>query len=362
MTERRFAMNITLAIMAIMIPISAFGRELSTQGAIDSLATLLTEAGEAIFNKDGKHPSPQILFGIGGTSAYGSCVSPSNSNLIPGSFYCPKTNTIILEVNQLETLRRKYGDGAVVYALAHEYGHYIQRIYGSNNNTTFNELQADCIAGAILKSSEKKIGLDQSDLREIVTTAAAVGGGTHGTPEQRAGAVLYGWQKGNITECFPDSSKASLSSHINSKETEKKATDSVSRESHISSKNQIPIKNYCVNNYPGNDAPAKGFKACFSLRRTFSNGDKYIVSTLSHPRDQYLHKFFTSGTYTRGYNHWILSCQRRVVHNAYDNGALMLDPSNPGNSSGIYAWSSIDNASDTIIGDYRILRRFCSKL
>ena len=201
MSASRLVINIGQAILAIIIPISAFGRELSTQDAVNSLATLLTEAGEAIFNKDGKHPSPQILFGIGGTSTYGSCVDKSNSNVIPGSFYCAKTNTIILEVYQLEMLRRQYGDGAVVYALAHEYGHYIQRYYELKNNTTFNELQADCMAGVMLKNSEKKIGLDQNDLREVVATAAAVGGGAHGTPEQRAGAVLQGWQSGDFKVC-----------------------------------------------------------------------------------------------------------------------------------------------------------------
>lgn len=201
MKASRFAINISQAILAIIIPISALSRELSTQDAVNSLATLLTEAGEAIFNKDGKHPSPQILFGIAGTSTYGSCVDQSNSNIIPGSFYCAKTNTIILEVNQLETLRRQYGDGAVVYALAHEYGHYIQRYYELRNSTIYNELQADCMAGVILNNSAKRIGLDQNDLREVLITAAAVGGGTHGTPKQRAGAVLQGWQSGDFKVC-----------------------------------------------------------------------------------------------------------------------------------------------------------------
>jgi predicted metalloprotease len=107
--------------------------ELSTQEAVHALAVILTEAGEATFNKSGKLPTPQILFGIGGTHAYGSCQSASGSIQIPGSFYCAKTNTILLEYQQLEELRRSFGDGAIVYALAHEYAHYIQDNHGHQN-------------------------------------------------------------------------------------------------------------------------------------------------------------------------------------------------------------------------------------
>jgi hypothetical protein len=187
----------------------SLARELSTQEAVHALAVALTWAGEQAFNQKGKFPSPQILFGIGGTYAYGSCQSASGSTRIPGSFYCEKTNTIVLEYQQLETLRSRFGDGAVVYALAHEYAHYLQKVFGLKAPITIQELQADCMAGAILKASEGLIGLDQGDIQEVILTAAAIGGGDHGSPEQRASAVMLGLEHGDISVCStkkPDNS------------------------------------------------------------------------------------------------------------------------------------------------------------
>jgi hypothetical protein len=194
---KAFACTTTIAIA--ITPSTA--RELSTEEAVHALAVTLTEAGEKAFNKNGRFPSPQILFGIGGTYAYGSCQSASGSTRIPGSFYCAKTNTIVLEYKELESLRRSFGDGAVVYALAHEYAHYIQKVFGLSQDITRQELQADCMAGAILSSSADVLQLNQKDIYEIVATAAGIGGGTHGTPEQRANAVMFGLKKGDISAC-----------------------------------------------------------------------------------------------------------------------------------------------------------------
>jgi len=199
-------MRSLLRLLAFVTTISStiapsIARELSTLEAVHALAVTLTNAGEQTFGKDGRFPSPQILFGIGGTYAYGSCQSASGSTIIPGSFYCPKTNTIILEYSQLEALRTRFGDGAVVYALAHEYAHYIQRVYGINQSITLQELQADCIAGAILSSAGSTLGLDQRDILEVVSAAASIGGGSHGTSEQRSGAVMFGLKKGDISAC-----------------------------------------------------------------------------------------------------------------------------------------------------------------
>lgn len=196
-----------IAIMAIATS-SSIAQELSTQEAVHVLATKLTSAWEQTFNKNGRFPSPQILFGIGGTYAYGSCQTASGSTIIPGSFYCAKTNTIILEYSQLEELRTRFGDGAVVYALAHEYAHYIQTVFGIRNSITVQELQADCIAGAILSSASSALGLDQKDILEIVTAAEAIGGGSHGTSEQRSSAVMFGMKKGAISACSTEDQSA----------------------------------------------------------------------------------------------------------------------------------------------------------
>ena len=57
------------------------------------------------------------------------------------------------------------------------------------------------MAGAILSSSADALQLNQKDIYEIVTTAGAIGGGTHGTPEQRANAVMLGLKKGDLSAC-----------------------------------------------------------------------------------------------------------------------------------------------------------------
>jgi hypothetical protein len=192
-----FACTTTIAIANT----PSIARELSTQEAVHALAAKLTSAGDQVFNKNGRFPSPQILFGIGGTYTYGSCQSASGSTIIPGSFYCAKTNTIILEYSQLEALRTRFGDGAVVYALAHEYAHYIQTVFGIKHSITIQELQADCIAGAILSSASSSLGLDRKDILEIVSAAASIGGGSHGTSEQRSSSVMFGLKVGDISAC-----------------------------------------------------------------------------------------------------------------------------------------------------------------
>lgn len=98
-------------------------------------------------------------------------------------------------------MRQRFGDGAVVYALAHEYAHYIQKVYGIDQNITRQELWADCIVGSILSSFSDILHLNQKDIYEIISTAAAIGGGTHGNQKQRTSAVMIGLKNGNLSAC-----------------------------------------------------------------------------------------------------------------------------------------------------------------
>lgn len=342
----------------------AFARELSTEEAVHALAVTLTEAGEKAFNKNGRFPSPQILFGIGGTYAYGSCQSASGSTRIPGSFYCAKTNTIVLEYKQLESLRRSFGDGAVVYALAHEYAHYIQKVFGLSQDITRQELQADCMAGAILSSSADVLQLNQKDIYEIVATAAAIGGGTHGTPEQRANAVMHGLKHSNISACGSKaspaiSSKKSTSSNSNSqpKQNTPQIKPNQKTQTKGSSGTRICTTGYSIG---GN---SKGFNACYSVRRTLPNGDRFVAISLTHPSDSYLHKMVTT-RYRNGYSFIVLSCAQRQAHIAYEDGRLMKDSSpTPNALSYLWNWSSIDNDSSNknpFSQENSTLRRLCN--
>ena len=78
--------------------------------------------------------------------------------------------------------------------------------------TQISELQADCLAGAYLRSLPNLV-FDRSDIREIASLAYRLGDYTwgrahHGTPRQRVNAVVRGMEAASrvgaqgIRACF----------------------------------------------------------------------------------------------------------------------------------------------------------------
>jgi uncharacterized protein len=105
---------------------------------------------------------------------------------------------------------RTYGDFAVAYIVAHEYGHQIQDELGHFQQglpTMALELQADCYAGAWANSANRENRLEDGDVQEALDAALAVGDfdtanpGHHGTPEQRREAWLRGFDAGDPAAC-----------------------------------------------------------------------------------------------------------------------------------------------------------------
>jgi uncharacterized protein len=105
---------------------------------------------------------------------------------------------------------RTYGDFAVAYIVAHEYGHQIQDELGLFERglpTSALELQADCYAGAWANSAYEENRLDDGDVQEALDAALAVGDfdpsnpGHHGTPEQRREAWAAGFESGDPAAC-----------------------------------------------------------------------------------------------------------------------------------------------------------------
>jgi predicted metalloprotease len=106
-----------------------------------------------------------------------------------------------------------YGDFAVAYIVAHEYGHQIQnelglyQKYGDQLPTSAFELQADCYAGTWANHAYQNNELDEGDVEEAINAAEAVGDFDasnpqhHGTPEQRAEAWNTGFQAGDPGVC-----------------------------------------------------------------------------------------------------------------------------------------------------------------
>jgi predicted metalloprotease len=105
---------------------------------------------------------------------------------------------------------RTYGDFAVAYIVAHEYGHQVQDELGlfDQGIPTMNlELQADCFAGTWANHAAAQDRVDETDVREALDAALAVGDfdsanpGHHGTPEQRAAAWNTGFESGDPAAC-----------------------------------------------------------------------------------------------------------------------------------------------------------------
>jgi uncharacterized protein len=108
---------------------------------------------------------------------------------------------------------RTFGDFAVAYIVAHEYGHEVQdelglfAKYGQQVPTMGFELQADCYAGTWAKSAYDRNRLQDGDVQEAIDAALAVGdfdtsnASHHGTPEQRADAWNAGFESGDPSSC-----------------------------------------------------------------------------------------------------------------------------------------------------------------
>jgi uncharacterized protein len=118
---------------------------------------------------------------------------------VSGSLYCPRSNTIYITQQHIK-MAYQYGDAALAYILAHEYAHAAQITGGSRlRNITQIELQADCLAGYYM-GVMPDVSFDDKDIEEIARIAFQVGDYEynnrqhHGTPKERALAVLTGFQ------------------------------------------------------------------------------------------------------------------------------------------------------------------------
>jgi uncharacterized protein len=149
-----------------------------------------------------------------------------------GPFYCPADNRVYLDLSFYEDMRRQLGapgDFAWAYVIAHEVGHHIQNLLGTNdrvaeleNSDNANELsvraelQADCYAGVWAATVFAEGDLQEGDLEEAFTATEAVGDDTlaraagrrvntdsftHGSAEQRRSWFEAGYESGDPADC-----------------------------------------------------------------------------------------------------------------------------------------------------------------
>jgi predicted metalloprotease len=177
---------------------------------------------------DSYRPARLVLFRDAVQSACGFAESAT------GPFYCPGDEKVYIDLGFYEELQQRFGapgDFAQAYVLAHEIGHHVQSVVGTeaevrrartaradlaNDLSVRLELQADCYAGVWAHSTAQRDLLEQGDVEEGLGAAAAVGddrlqrmgGGrvvpesfTHGTSAQRQEWFQRGFQSGRPEDC-----------------------------------------------------------------------------------------------------------------------------------------------------------------
>jgi predicted metalloprotease len=151
-----------------------------------------------------------------------------------GPFYCPLDEKVYIDLSFYDELRNKFGakgDFAQAYVVAHELGHHVQHILGTdakmqqavqsnpgsgNQLSVKLELQADCYAGVWGKSAQQRGILDPGDMEEGLNAAASVGDDrilsragrsvntesfTHGSAAQRSSWFRKGFDSGDPKAC-----------------------------------------------------------------------------------------------------------------------------------------------------------------
>jgi len=161
----------------------------------------------------------------------GGCGSATSA---VGPFYCPADSKVYIDLTFYEDMERQLGargDFAWAYVIAHEVGHHVQNVDGTNAEVTELqrsnpdeandlsvrlELQADCYAGVWAATVFAEGDLEEGDLEEAFTAAESVGDDrlqeqagqeinpdsfTHGTSEQRRTWFEEGYSSADPAAC-----------------------------------------------------------------------------------------------------------------------------------------------------------------
>lgn len=177
---------------------------------------------------DGYRDAKLVLFRDAIESACGFAESAT------GPFYCPGDQKVYIDLAFFDQLDRQFGapgDFAQAYVLAHEIGHHVQNLMGTerqlraaqqqnpsakNRLSVAMELQADCYAGVWAFSAARNGQLERGDLEEGLSAASAVGDDrlqkmgsgrvnpesfTHGSSAERMRWFKRGFDAGDPRQC-----------------------------------------------------------------------------------------------------------------------------------------------------------------
>jgi predicted metalloprotease len=218
-------------------PANAVGR---VPGAPDPDADLVDFVGFVVddvqgfwsqdFSQSGRTYESTKLVLFDGQTESGCGLASSDT----GPFYCLVDHLVYLDLGffqELTTRFRAPGDFAEAYVIAHEIGHHVQSLLGTqgrvqreieshpadaNELSVRLELQADCYAGVWAHSAYQQNELESGDLEEGLAAASAVGDDrvqrsvgervnpetwTHGSSAQRAQWLKAGFSSGDPVDC-----------------------------------------------------------------------------------------------------------------------------------------------------------------
>jgi predicted metalloprotease len=147
-----------------------------------------------------------------------------------GPFYCPRDERVYIDLSFYRELEQRLGargDFAKAYVVAHEIGHHVQKLLGTESRPGVHdegagggsvrlELQADCYAGIWAHSTARRNILQSGDIESALGAAAAIGDDklqreatgvvrpetfTHGTSAQRVRWFRRGYESGDLEAC-----------------------------------------------------------------------------------------------------------------------------------------------------------------
>lgn len=198
-------------------------------GATNDVQDYWATALPQFFNT--QYPATKTVFFTGSVST--GC---GNATSQTGPFYCPADSFVYLDLEFLQQLESQLvgttADLAEQYIVAHEFGHHVQNVLGTNARvqeaqqndpsqanqySIALELQADCYAGAWVGDVAARNQLDSSgEIAEALAAAEGVGDDriqektqgridpeawTHGSAEQRQSWFMTGYNSVDPSQC-----------------------------------------------------------------------------------------------------------------------------------------------------------------
>jgi uncharacterized protein len=192
----------------------------------------INEVWDAEFGRAGEtYEQPGLTFF---TQAVSTGCGQASSQV--GPFYCPPDRSIYIDIGFLDQLQQQFGAQgryAQAYILAHEAGHHLQTLFGTerkvrsaqqanpgqqNELSVAMELQADCYAGVWSKLADDagNVSIGEAEVQQAQDAAAAVGDDriqqqtqgrvdkeswTHGSAAMRKQWFTTGRTTGDVNAC-----------------------------------------------------------------------------------------------------------------------------------------------------------------